>query len=109
MSVMYSGRVVEEGKVSQVFANPRHPYTRSLLQSIPRLDTPVDADLMTIRGQPPLPGTIREGCAFESRCFLGRGRVDCLRIRPELQTVGKDVHLSACHFHESLEETALSA
>lgn len=109
MSVMYAGRVVEEGTVPEVFAGPRHPYTRSLLQSIPRLDTPVDADLMTIRGQPPLPGTVREGCAFESRCYLGRGRVDCLRIQPVLRNVGEGAHLSACHFHDSLQDNALSA
>lgn len=104
MSVMYSGRVVEEGSVADVFADPRHPYTRSLLRSIPRLDSLHDADLMSIRGHPPLPGSIQKGCAFENRCYVGRGRVDCLRSRPSLLKVDGSEHLSACHYANSLHD-----
>ena len=103
MVVMYSGRVVEEGSVADVFADPRHPYTISLRRSIPQLDAPVGADLMSIRGHPPLPGSVREGCQFERRCYLGRSRGECLRSRPALDPAGGPGHLSACHFSDSLQ------
>jgi len=109
MTVMYAGRVVEQGSVARVFADPRHPYTRSLLRGIPRIDSPVEGDLMSIRGQPPLPGSVRHGCAFEGRCYLGRGRVDCLRNRPELNIIGNPEHLSACHYAESLHDEEMPA
>ena len=109
MTVMYSGRVVEQGSVASVFADPRHPYTRSLLRSIPRIDAPVEADLMSIRGQPPLLGSIRQGCAFEGRCYVGRGRVECLRNRPELGMVDGPQHLSACHYAKSLQDEEILA
>jgi oligopeptide/dipeptide ABC transporter ATP-binding protein len=102
MSVMYAGRVVEQGSVDEVFAAPRHPYTISLLRSIPQLDAPVSAKLLSIRGQPPLPGSIRQGCAFEQRCYLGHGRADCLERRPALEPQGSPSHLSACYFSGAL-------
>jgi oligopeptide transport system ATP-binding protein len=103
MAVLYAGRVVEEGTVNEVFADPRHPYTLSLLRSIPQLDAPAGAELMAIRGQPPLPGTVREGCPFESRCYLGAGRAACRQARPELTQSGTPMHFSACHFSDSLQ------
>ena len=102
MAVMYAGSVVEQGSVAEVFADPRHPYTISLLRSVPRVEGPVDADLMSIRGQPPLPGSIRQGCPFEARCYLGQGRPVCLQSRPPLETTGVPDHLSACHFARAL-------
>ncbi|MBM3508928.1 MAG: ABC transporter ATP-binding protein [Alphaproteobacteria bacterium] len=63
--VMYAGRVVETGATAQVFARPRHPYTRGLIDSVPRLSA---APIKGIRGVLPDPKTLGEGCAFRFRC-----------------------------------------
>ncbi len=65
--VMYAGRVVEEADVKTIFATPAHPYTRGLLQSIPRLHGD-NRRLYQIPGSVPLPGTIKQGCPFRARC-----------------------------------------
>src|SRR3989454_3616385 len=63
VAVMYAGRLVESGPVRQIFDAPAHPYTRALLESIPRLSE-VDGRLTAIDGQPPDPAALPEGCAF---------------------------------------------
>jgi oligopeptide transport system ATP-binding protein len=65
--VMYAGQIVEEATVSELFANPQHPYTQRLLQSIPRIDGQGDK-LHPIGGSPPDLSTPLQGCAFCSRC-----------------------------------------
>jgi oligopeptide/dipeptide ABC transporter ATP-binding protein len=83
--VMYAGRVVEEADVRSIFRSPRHPYTRALLRSIPRLSDG-QSRLYQIPGSVPLPGTIKEGCPFYARC---PDRVDkCARDLPPLFDVG---------------------
>jgi oligopeptide/dipeptide ABC transporter ATP-binding protein len=67
LAVMYAGRVVESGPVSQVFNSPAHPYTKALLNSIPRLSD-VDQRLIAIDGQPPDLSALPPGCAFAGRC-----------------------------------------
>jgi oligopeptide/dipeptide ABC transporter ATP-binding protein len=67
VTVFYAGRVVEEGSVLDVLGSPRHPYTRGLLASVPRLDGGA-ARLAAIPGQMPAPGHLPEGCAFHPRC-----------------------------------------
>jgi peptide/nickel transport system ATP-binding protein len=66
--VMYSGRIAERGEASAVFMRPRHFYTAGLLNSAPRLDSPVQDRLDTIEGQPPDPSRRPAGCAFAPRC-----------------------------------------
>jgi len=68
VAIMYAGRIVEEAPVDALFASPRHPYTRGLLHSIPRLDTPRDHPLVPIEGRPPNLCTPFTGCAFCPRC-----------------------------------------
>jgi oligopeptide transport system ATP-binding protein len=104
VAVMYGGRVVERGPLEAIFARNRHPYTVSLLRSIPHLDTPSDAELTPIEGQPPIPAELPAGCAFEQRCYLGRGRPDCMAEVPPLMTTDMDAHLSACHHWRELVE-----
>ncbi len=66
--VMYAGQVVESGTVDDIFYDPQHPYTRGLLDSVPRLDRPADTELHAIRGNPPNLLALPEGCVFRDRC-----------------------------------------
>jgi peptide/nickel transport system ATP-binding protein len=80
--VMYSGRIVEATTRQRLFADPRHPYTGGLLESIPRLDTPRGAPLRPIPGSPTQLLAWAEGCAFAPRC---RNVTDaCTSQTPEL-------------------------
>ena len=107
VAVMYAGRVVETSPIAGGFGRSRHPYTRSLFRSIPRLDLPADQPLTAIAGQPPDLARLPEGCAFEPRCFLGRGREDCRGARPMLSPTTSDRHLSACpHWRTLLDAEA---
>src|SRR5579864_3853436 len=67
LAVMYAGRVVESGPVSRIFNAPAHPYTRALLNSIPRMGDP-DQRLVAIDGQPPDLSALPPGCSFAPRC-----------------------------------------
>ena len=100
--VMYAGRVVESGDVHTIFANPRHPYTIGLMESLPTL-TVEDDWLRPIPGQPPSLISRPPGCAFHPRCFLSGGRERCRTDVPELRGAGGREHHSACHYLEELE------
>jgi len=64
---MYAGRMVEYGPVSQIFNNPVHPYTRALLNAIPKMSD-IDQRLTAIEGQPPDLSSLPQGCSFAARC-----------------------------------------
>jgi oligopeptide transport system ATP-binding protein len=99
--VMYAGRIVEMGDVHTIFANPRHPYTVGLMESLPGLT--VDNDwLRPIPGQPPSLINRPPGCAFHPRCFLSQGRTRCRTEVPELRPTEKSDHRSGCHFFDEL-------
>jgi len=66
--VMYAGRIIEGGRCKEIFANPRHPYTISLLKAIPRLDAPKGRKLVPIVGMPPNLINLPPTCAFLPRC-----------------------------------------
>src|SRR6195952_885218 len=68
LAVMYAGRVVEQGPVSRIFSAPAHPYTKALLNSIPRMGDNRQR-LTAIEGQPPNMAALPRGCAFAARCF----------------------------------------
>jgi oligopeptide/dipeptide ABC transporter ATP-binding protein len=99
--VMYAGREVEMANVDELFYNPRHPYTRGLLASLPRVDGSRLARLNRIRGQPPSLIAIPSGCAFHPRCDDAEVPGRCNEERPELRTV-EPRHRAACHFAERL-------
>ena len=73
LAVMYAGRVVESGPVSRIFNAPVHPYTKALLNAIPRMDDP-DRRLNAIEGQPPNLAALPPGCSFAPRCALAMPR-----------------------------------
>jgi oligopeptide/dipeptide ABC transporter ATP-binding protein len=68
VAVMYLGQVVETGTVDDIFYNPQHPYTRALLQSVPRLGQKPVRRLKTIPGMVPDPFNVPDGCTFNPRC-----------------------------------------
>jgi oligopeptide/dipeptide ABC transporter ATP-binding protein len=82
--VMYAGRVVEDGDVRTIFRNPGHPYTRGLLQSVPKLKDDRKR-LYQIPGSVPLAGTVKQGCPFYARCT---DRIDkCAQVMPPMFTL----------------------
>jgi oligopeptide transport system ATP-binding protein len=92
--IMYAGRAVEAGPVRDIFADPRHPYTRGLLRSVPTLSGDPAADLPTIPGQPPDLERLPHGCPFAERCAHAEAR--CAAERPALRAVAPG-RLVACH------------
>ncbi|HEX6094092.1 MAG TPA: oligopeptide/dipeptide ABC transporter ATP-binding protein [Dongiaceae bacterium] len=68
--VLYGGRIMEDGPIDDVFYDPKHPYTKGLLRSMPRLDEKTHGELATIPGQPPILSQLAGGCPFEARCEL---------------------------------------
>jgi oligopeptide/dipeptide ABC transporter ATP-binding protein len=82
--VMYAGRVVEDGPTAEVLAHPQHPYTWSLLQSVPRIDQAATR-LVAIKGQPPDPAEALAGCKFHPRCPWAEER--CRATEPALTEI----------------------
>jgi peptide/nickel transport system ATP-binding protein len=93
VNVMYAGRIVERGTAREIYATPRHPYTRGLLRSVPRLDEPRRAKLQPIEGQPPDLSRLPEGCSFAPRCTYAVER--CRVEAPTLVAVEGD-HRASC-------------
>ncbi len=81
--VMYFGRLVETGPVSEVFDRPRHPYTRALLDSVPSIDPRHRDRLKSIEGELPSPLNPPPGCAFAPRCARATAR--CNEVAPALE------------------------
>ena len=94
VAVMYLGRVVEQGPVDAIFHDPKHPYTRALLRSMPSIEARVRSRLPVIEGSIPHPYNRPAGCPFHPRCpdFMP-GRCD--QIEPPSVSVG-DGHDAAC-------------
>ncbi len=82
--VMYAGRIVEEGRVDELFSEPRHPYTRGLFDAIPRLDGGRER-LIPIPGTVPNPKDMPVGCSFSPRC--SRAVEACSSERPPLVSI----------------------
>lgn len=94
--VMYAGRVVEEGAVRQIFHNPQHPYTKGLLNSIPKL-IGERTRLQPIEGNVPSLQNMPEGCRFAARCPFVMDK--CIAHNPDLFQV-EDGHASRCFLQE---------
>jgi oligopeptide/dipeptide ABC transporter ATP-binding protein len=91
--VMYAGRVAEAASIATVFRAPAHPYTRALIDCLPRLEGP--GRLGTIAGVMPGLSALPPGCRFHPRCPRAEAR--CTTESPALRAIGSG-HLAACHF-----------
>ena len=96
VSVMYAGKIVEQGKVNDIFYSPLHPYTQGLLASMPRLDEDTHERLIPIEGTPIDLLNPPKGCNFAPRC--SQCRKICLHRKPPYADFG-DGHISACWLH----------
>ncbi|MET9764251.1 ABC transporter ATP-binding protein [Streptomyces sp. NPDC006372] len=101
IAVMYAGRIVETAPVHELYKRPAHPYTKGLLESIPRLDQK-GQDLYAIKGLPPNLTRIPSGCAFNPRCPMAQDicRTDVPPLLPVTERDGSELagRGSACHF-----------
>ncbi|WP_042385306.1 ABC transporter ATP-binding protein [Streptacidiphilus melanogenes] len=107
--VMYAGRIAETGPAEELFQRPRHPYTRALLDSTPRLTAP-RGRLAAIGGQPPSLRQELTGCPFAPRCRLATDV--CTERAPALIPVADgnpQPHLAACHHSDQLTEVTADA
>ena len=103
VAVMYAGRIVEFGSVADIFKAPCHPYTQSLLRTIPSPTALNTSRLPQISGQPPDMKEAIIGCAFRERC--GAATDQCAREAPTLSDRGRE-HVAACWQPEGLDAVA---
>ncbi|MGC7098433.1 ABC transporter ATP-binding protein [Amycolatopsis lurida] len=96
VAIMYAGNVVETGPVREVFANPRHPYTRGLLDSVPEHGVR-GQPLHAVPGSPPELSAVPSGCVFQARCPKAADL--CAEERPRL-TPADGTRSAACYFPE---------
>ncbi len=87
--VMYLGRAVEKAPKEQLFAAPRHPYSKALLSTTPRADPDARKERIKLEGELPSPMNVPKGCAFAQRCWLATDR--CRAAPPDLRGTGHQV------------------
>ncbi|TYB36219.1 MAG: ATP-binding cassette domain-containing protein [Flexistipes sinusarabici] len=98
VAVMYLGKIVEYGTTEQVFDNPKHPYTKVLLSSIPKPGVKGVSSII-LEGEPPDPADPPKGCSFSPRCFMAKDK--CKKQMPELTEVNS-MHKTACFYYKEL-------
>jgi oligopeptide transport system ATP-binding protein len=100
--VLYGGRIMERGTVDEIFYDPKHPYTKGLLASTPRLDEQVHGELRTIPGQPRAAMGDIPGCPFEPRCPIraARCKAEMPALREGAVDESKGGRAVACHMSE---------
>jgi oligopeptide/dipeptide ABC transporter ATP-binding protein len=99
VAVMYLGKVVELAPARALYADPRHPYTKSLLSAVPVPDPSAQRQRIVLQGDVPSPAAPPAGCPFHPRCPHPKKNQRCHTIPPALREV-KPEHLTACHFAE---------
>ncbi|MGC1676018.1 MAG: oligopeptide/dipeptide ABC transporter ATP-binding protein [Candidatus Binataceae bacterium] len=94
VAIMYLGKIVELATREEIYANPRHPYTRALLSAIPTVDPAGRPERIKLPGEMPSPVNPPSGCAFHPRCPYAKDV--CTTVEPALIT-GRGGHAVACH------------
>jgi peptide/nickel transport system ATP-binding protein len=109
VAVMYLGRIVEIGDVTEVYDHPTHPYTQALLSAIPIPDPDKERsrERILLTGDLPSPANPPSGCRFRTRCqkfptLTEEQQQRCIDVVPELYQVSGD-HTSACHYNEEVQ------
>ena len=100
IAVMYLGNIVELSDSDTIFQDAKHPYTRALLQAIPRTDVGANQSLQILEGDIPSAVNPPQGCRFNTRCKYAHER--CFKYEPALQEVS-DGHFVACHLMDNVE------
>ncbi|MFQ5439108.1 MAG: ABC transporter ATP-binding protein [Paracoccaceae bacterium] len=100
VAVMYLGRLVETAPTRELFAAPRHPYTKALLSAIPSLDPDDRGTAQKLEGEIPSPTNPPPGCKFQTRCPFADDL--CRREEPALGNTGQN-HFVACHYWQTLK------
>jgi oligopeptide/dipeptide ABC transporter ATP-binding protein len=103
IGVMYLGRMVELTSNKQLYDEPLHPYTQSLLSAVPNPDPDIKQDRVILQGDVPSPSNPPLGCAFHTRC--PECMDICKSVRPQFQEVSVN-HFVACHLYEAGETTS---
>lgn len=106
VAVMYLGRLVESAPTRELFATPRHPYTKALLSAIPSLDPDDRGKAEKLEGEIPSPTNPPPGCKFQTRCRFAQDH--CRKVEPKLEHASGD-HTVACHRWKELAEAAVPA
>jgi oligopeptide/dipeptide ABC transporter ATP-binding protein len=105
VAIMYLGRIVEMAPAPELFANPRHPYTRALLEAVPRLEPDPHWRSAALQGEPPSAARLPPGCVFSTRC--AHVAPACREAEPVLQE--QQEHAVACRrWHEVSSATAMA-
>jgi len=108
VGVMYLGKFVEVGATEDVFADPRHPYTRALLNAVPHVRRDPPKNRLRLEGEPPSPLSRPTGCSFHPRCPRAEAR--CSTDEPKLLAVnGLNARISACHFRDDVMPAELAS
>ena len=96
IAIMYLGKIVESGRLQEVFQNPRHPYTEALLSAVPIPDPKADRKKLIPKGEIPNPINPPTGCRFHPRCPYAKAM--CSQIEPQFIEIEKG-HYVACHLY----------
>lgn len=96
--VMYMGQLVESAPNAELFSNPRHPYTRALLDAVPEPDPTIRKERLGIKGEIPSPFSLPDGCKFQTRCPYATDI--CFKEQPSYYAEN-DTHIVKCH-HRNL-------
>ena len=101
--VMYLGKIVEVADSAEIYRNPRHPYTKALLSSIPIPDPEIQSKrrIVHLSGEIPSPVNPPSGCRFHPRCPIAQVPTPCADLEPPLEEKARG-HRAACHFSEKV-------